>query len=145
MATKNARMLHDHRVDGIDYRCNDAVEFPESVCADLVNQGAADDNEEAVAYALTIGELKHHPSSARVTTATPLIDLIKKPIADIVERFPALTADDLEKLVALDEEDGKPRKGLTEAIADELQKRAAPPVVQASAPLVDNPDPAANE
>lgn len=48
---KRVRMLFDHEVDGLRYRCDQVVDFPNDVARELVNVGAADASKEAVAFA----------------------------------------------------------------------------------------------
>ena len=52
MAKKKIRMLVDHPIGALTYRCNVVVECEASMAAALVKEGVADDSKAAVEYAL---------------------------------------------------------------------------------------------
>lgn len=52
-------------------------------------------------------------------------ELAKKSVSAIVDALPSLSAEELDALLAADAADGKARKGVTEAVAEEKLRRAA--------------------
>jgi hypothetical protein len=56
---KTVRMLVDHEVDGLKYKVNQVVSFPDGTAKVLVNGGVADASKEAVDYCKS--ELKAEP------------------------------------------------------------------------------------
>lgn len=55
MGTK-ARVLVDTKVQGVDYKPNQLVEFPDDVAKSLAKEGIVDTNKAAIAYC--VDELK---------------------------------------------------------------------------------------
>lgn len=50
MATKKARMLVDHDVEGLRYKCNSIIEADAAIIKQLVKDGMADDTAAAVKH-----------------------------------------------------------------------------------------------
>lgn len=77
MATKKVRMLVDHKVDGVQYKANDAVELDSDAAKTLVKTGVADDSPAAVKHVLEHEGrelLQHTPPTVEQAAAAVVTD-----------------------------------------------------------------------
>jgi len=58
--TVRVRMLAEWPVEGVVYKCNQVVNFPEKLAKSLESNNKADSNEEAVSYALQFTKAVKH-------------------------------------------------------------------------------------
>ncbi len=116
---KKVRMLVDLEVDGVKYRPNNVVVFPDALGKHILDAGQADDSKAAVAYAESQGAKPITHESAAAAQARAAVEKLEAELAEARKQRKAES--DAEKRAAVDRRIAELKKAI-EAAEAELDK-----------------------